>query len=86
MHIVFIDLEKEYDKFPCEVLWECLEKKEVLMAYIRTIKDMYEGVNTSVRTSVDDTEYFLIDIGLHQGSALSPFLFMIVMDELTRGI
>ena len=30
--------------------------------------------------------YFPVDIGLHQGSALSPFLFTIVMDELTREI
>jgi len=29
---------------------------------------------------------FLIIIGLHQGSALSPFLFVIVMHELTRAI
>ena len=29
---------------------------------------------------------FLIIIGLHQGSALSPILFVIVMDELTRAI
>ena len=27
-----------------------------------------------------------MQIGLHQGSALSPFLFAIVMDKLTRGI
>jgi len=31
-------------------------------------------------------EDFPIDIGLQQGSALSPFLFITVMDELTRGI
>ena len=29
---------------------------------------------------------FLSQIGLHQGSALSPFLFVIVMDQLTRVI
>ena len=33
-----------------------------------------------------DTKDFPIDIGLHQGSALSPFLFTTVMDELTRDI
>ena len=32
------------------------------------------------------TDDFPIDIGLHQGVALSSFLFTIVMDELTRGI
>jgi len=47
---------------------------------------MYGGVKTSVRTSAGDSEYFPIDIGLHQSSTLSPFLFTTVMDELTREI
>jgi hypothetical protein len=40
----------------------------------------------SVRTSDRDTNDFLINIGLHQGSALSPYLFALVMDEVTRDI
>ena len=47
---------------------------------------MYNGIMTRVRTLVGDTGDFPIDIGLHQGSALSPFLFTVVMDELTREI
>jgi len=47
---------------------------------------MYEGVRTKVRTVLGDTVDFPIDIGLHQRSALSPFLFTTVMDELTRDI
>ncbi|KAL6564650.1 hypothetical protein OROMI_016100 [Orobanche minor] len=63
-----------------------LHMKGVSRKYIDIIKDMYEGASTSVRTNVGRTEEFPITIGVHQGSALSPFLFAIVMDELTRGI
>ena len=54
--------------------------------YINVIKDMYDGVVTSVRTAGDYTVEFTIRIGLHQGYALSPYLFTIVVDELTREI
>jgi len=54
--------------------------------YIQIIKDMYQGGRTSVRTPGGITEDFVVGMGLHQGSALSPFLFTLVTDELTRGI
>ena len=47
---------------------------------------MYNRVVANVRTCGGITNNFSITIGLHQGSALSPFLFAIMMDELTRAI
>jgi len=85
LHIVFTDLEKAYDRVPQEVLWSCLEMKGVSPWYIRVIKDMYEGGGTSVRTPGGVSNDFAVSMDLHQGSALSPFLFTLVLDELTRG-
>ena len=45
---------------------------------------MYSGAMTIVRTVVGETNDFSITVGLHQGSALSPYLFALIMDELTR--
>lgn len=45
LHIVYIDLEKSYNKVPREVLWWTLVKKS-LIKYINIIKnkDMYDRV------------------------------------------
>jgi hypothetical protein len=59
-----------------------LQKHKVLTKYITLIKDMYGNVVTSD----GDINDFLINIGLHQGSVLSPYLFALVMDEVTRDI
>ncbi|XP_021995613.1 uncharacterized protein LOC110892770 [Helianthus annuus] len=47
---------------------------------------MYVETKTSVRAPVGDTDFFPVEVGLHQGSALSPFLFAIVLDELSKSI
>ena len=44
---------------------------------------MYKDATTFVRTCDGKTTDFPINIGLDQGSALSPYLFALVMDEVT---
>ena len=90
LHMIFIDLEKTYDKIPRNVMWWALDKHKVPTKYVGLIKDMYNNksnnIVTSVRTSDGDTDAFPIKIGLHQESALRPYLFVLVMDEVTRDI
>ena len=47
---------------------------------------MYNNVVTSVCTNDGNTDYFPTKIRLHQGSALSPYLFALVMNEVIRNI
>ena len=87
LHMVFVDLEKAYDRVPRELIWWSLrKKKKVPEAYIKIIQDMYEDCETQVTTREGNTEYFNVKVGLHQGSAISPLLFIIIMDVLASEI
>jgi hypothetical protein len=65
LHMVFIDLEKAYDKVPTNVTRWTLQKHKVSTKYIILIKDMYNNIVTSVRISGGDTNDFPINIELH---------------------
>ncbi|KAK3570316.1 hypothetical protein QTP86_017172 [Hemibagrus guttatus] len=86
LHCVFVDLEKAYDSVPREELWYCMRKSGVAEKYVRVVQDMYEKSRTVVRCAVGQTEEFKVEVGLHQGSSLSPFLFAIVMDQLSEDV
>ena len=75
-----------YDRVPRDVLWWALNKKVFLLKYVSIIRDMYEGVVTNVRTYGGLMNEFPITIRVHQGLALSHFLFAIVMDKITKNI
>ena len=47
---------------------------------------MYAGCKTSVMTSAGRTKEIEIEVGLHQGSALSLLLFVIIIDVITEEI
>ncbi|KAK3547776.1 hypothetical protein QTP86_029920 [Hemibagrus guttatus] len=86
LHSVFVDLEKAYDRVPREELWYCMRKSGVAEKYVRVVQDMYEMSRTVVRCAVGQTEEFKVEVGLHQGSALSSFLFALVMDQLSEEV
>ncbi|KAK3513968.1 hypothetical protein QTP70_000169, partial [Hemibagrus guttatus] len=86
MESIPTDLEKAYDRVPREELWYCMRKSGVAEKYVRVVQDMYERSRTVVRCAVGQTEEFNVEVGLHQGSALSPFLFAMVMDQLSEEV
>ena len=84
--MVFIDLEKAYDKIPRMVIWWALEKHKIPIKYISLIKDMYNNVMTRIHARGGETDTFPLTIGLYQGSTLSPYIFDLVIDEVTKDI
>ena len=81
--MLFVDLEKAYDRLPRDNIWWALRNKNVGEEYIKVIQDMYDGCTTSVRTLIGSTERCEVKVGLRQDSALSPLLFITVMDVIS---
>ena len=84
-HLVFVDLEKAYDRLP-RVDLVGTEKKGVEEVYVKAIQDMYTDCKTAMRTHAGTTASFEVGVGLHQGSAISPPLFIIIMDVIAENI
>ena len=83
LHCVFVDPMKTYNRVSREELWYCMRKSGTAEKYVRLVHDMYEGSKTVVRCERGTTQSFMVKVGLHQRSTLSPFLFAVIMDKLT---
>ena len=83
IHMAFLDLEKAFDRVPHDLIWYALRSHQVPEAYVRWIKHLYSGVTSVVRCPVGTSPEFTISVGVHQGSALSPLVFILCMDSVT---
>ena len=84
-YLGFVDLEKAYDRVPREGIYWSLRRKGVQEKLVKLIQATHRNSKTAVRTEANSSREFCISVGLHQGSALSPPLFAIIVDELTKG-
>jgi len=51
---------------------------------VSAVMSMYTGAKTVVRTVYGNCKGFEVKVGMHQGSALSPLLFVIVTEAISR--
>ena len=84
IYLIFVDLEEAFDRVPGSILWWTMRKLGIDEWFVRLVKVMYDGANSRVRVNGCFTERFEVTVGVHQGSALSPLLFAIVMEALSR--
>ena len=82
--MAFVDLEKAFDRVPREVLWWTLKKMNVPEKLLEVIKAMYCHAKTAVRTQNGIGDEFEVKVGVHQDSALSPQIFTIVLEALSK--
>ena len=84
MFYAFVDLEKAFDRVPREVVRWALRQNGVEEWLVRAVMAMYGKARTVVRTKQGSSEEFEVKVGVHQGSVLSPLLYITVMDALSK--
>ena len=84
LYMAFVDLEKAFDRVPRKVIWWALRKLGVEEWIVRLVQRMYANGRSCVRVGEGYSEEFKVKVGVHQGSELSPLLFIIVLEALSR--
>ncbi|ETN75600.1 reverse transcriptase [Necator americanus] len=86
VHLAFLDLEEAFDRVPRELLWMSMRSHRVPEEYVRWIKLLHAKPTSVVRCAAGTSRPFPIQVGAHQGSPLSPLLFILCMDTITKEI
>ena len=76
LYFGFVVLEKAFDRVPREVISLAMRKLGVEEWLVLAEMSMYSGAKTVVRTVYGNSKSFEVKVGMHQGSALSPLLFV----------
>jgi len=82
LYFGFVDLEKAFDRVPREVISWAMRKLGVEAWLLLVVLSMYTGAKTVVRTVYGNSKGFEVKVGMHQGSSLSPLLFVIIVKKL----
>ena len=74
------------DQVPREVICFTLRLKDVPEYLVNRVKSLYKGCKTAVSVNGELSSSFSVKVCVHQGFALSPLLFIMVMDVMTEDV
>ena len=83
LYFAFIDLKKAFNRVPLKVLWWAVHVVGV-PEWIVIVQVMHNGVKSKDRVNGSYSDEFEVEVGVQQGSVLSPLLLITVLEALSR--
>ena len=80
----FIGYAKAFDCVDHKKLWKILKEMGILEHLACLLRNLYAGQEAPVRAGHGTTDWFQIGKGVHQGCILSPCLFNLYAEDITR--
>ena len=84
LHLVFVDQEKAFDRVNRDKLWKVLEQYGIMGQLLDNIWAIYANSRSAVCTASGTSDWFPVTLGVRQGCNLSPLLFVLYMDQITK--
>ena len=84
LHLVFVDLEKAFDRVNRDKLWKVLEQYGVMGQLLDNTRAIYANSKSAVHTASRTSDWFPVTSGVRQGCNLPPLFFVIYMDQITK--
>ena len=84
IHFCFIDFAKAFDCVDHNKLWKILKEMGIPDHLTCLLRNLYSGQEATVRTGHGTTDWFQIGKGVCQGCILSPCLFNLYAEYITR--
>ena len=84
LYLLFVDFEKAFDSVDREAMWRILRHYGIPDKIINMLKVQYRGFTCQVLHGGTMTEPIEVKTGVRQGCLLSPLLFLVVLDWVSK--
>ncbi len=84
--ILFLDFRKAFDTVSHNFIFDSLKFFGFRQYFIKSVKTMYCGSNSSIKLANGTSPRFEINRGIRQGCPISAFLFLVVAQVLSNMI
>ena len=84
LYATFVDFEKAFDSINRETIWSIMRHYGIPNKIIAIIKSLYENFTCQIVHNGKMSDEFHVTTGVKQGCLLSPLLFLLVLDWVTK--